>query len=152
MELTEETIQMIRNLSFDPNAKINRISGVIGMTWSDEVPNDGFGSLFIEQNRGQIVRLFLIRMKYWDKGTMSQEDQLYWREAQRQFPDWPLFRRLELNEEERRAYDTASEDIKFLKEVCFSLADEIEVITEDGIAFEIGIIKRRRKGWWQFWR
>jgi hypothetical protein len=75
---------------------------------------------------------------------MSQEDQQYWREAQRQFPDWPLFRRLDLSQEERRAHDRSKEDIKFLKEVCFSLADEIEERTEDGIVFEIGIIRRRR--------
>ena len=166
MELTEKTIIQIRSLSFDPNAKIMPgITTAIGsITWSDEIPNQDYINFLIEPNCDQIFRLFSIRMHYWDTGTMSQEHETYWREAQRQFPDWPLFQRLELNKEERRAHEKAQAKNKILENIIFSLADEIEVRTEGGITTRTAIIireslfkkvnrlergKRRR---WQSWR
>ena len=94
---------------------------------------------------------------------MSQEHEAYWREAQRQFPDWPIFQRLELNKQDRRAHEEAREKSKFLWEIIFSIADEIEESTEGGITSYTAIFKREsilkkanisksvRRRWWQFW-
>jgi hypothetical protein len=166
MELTEQTIQEIRSLSFDPNAKIMPMVGTdIGsIAWSDEIPNQDFISFFREPNYDQIYRLFSIRIHYWDTGTMSQENELYWREAQIQFPDWPLFQRLELNKQDRRTREEARERSKYLWKIISSLADEIEVSTEGGITTRAAIFRREstlkkakmfnreKRRWWQFWR
>jgi hypothetical protein len=113
MELTERTAQIIRSLKFDSNAKIIYCQLPLGsITWSDEIPEDDLSSFWIGPDRDHILKLYGIRMNYWDTGTMSEEDKAYWEEAKKQFPEWPIFQRMELNEEERQAHEAVEKEVE----------------------------------------
>jgi hypothetical protein len=159
MELTEQTIEEIRALRCASDAQIIAALDSIGTVyWSDETTDAMSLLLFTESECEQIQKLFAIRARYWDTGTMGHDDQLYWEESRKQFPNWPIFQRLELSVEQRKALEVATEWREQLAEAVFSLADEIEVRTHDGSEFYSAIIHRdsffkktRNRAGWRFW-
>ena len=126
MELAERTIEEIRNLRFDSDAQIITALDSIGTVyWSDEIPEEPVRAFLTESEAAQVRRLFMIRERYWNTGTMGYQDQLYWQESQRQFPDWPVFQRLELSVEQREKQQGAEEIRQYLMDIVMSQADEL---------------------------
>ena len=156
MELTEQTAEKIRSLKLDPDAKLIYCLIPLGsITWSDESPDDNFLPLLKEPDRDQILNLYAIRINYWDTGTMSQEDRAYWEKAQRQFPAWPLFQRLELSEEERQAHEQVENEAGDFIIGLFSDADESKIMMNDRVmsfSATFDLEKEKKRRWWEFWR
>jgi hypothetical protein len=155
MKLTEETTEKLRRLNFDPDAKIIFCLIPLGsITWSDEAPDDDFLSLLKDPDRDKIFRLFTTRINYWNTGKMSEEDRRYWEEAQRQFPNWPLFQRLELSDKERKAHQEVEKETEDFFVGLASDADELQVTTKDKVmtfSATFDLQKKTKRRWWHFW-
>ena len=156
MELAEQTIEEIRTLTCASDARTMVALGTV--CWSDEIVGRTFLLLATESEWLQIQRLFAIRARYWDTGTMGHDDQLYWEESRRQFPNWPIFQRLEPSTEQRKELKGWQGLVEALADAHFSLADEIEVGTYYGFEsysarfYRDSFLKKTRKRpGWQFW-
>jgi hypothetical protein len=111
MRVTEDTARRIDALRFDPQASTISCWLPLGSIYfSDEVPDGmvpGRAGDFIE-----VMRVLGIRVNLWNGLTLSEEDRAVWEEARRRFPEWPVFKRLELIPEQRKAHETVLEEIE----------------------------------------
>lgn len=111
MQLTEDTARKINALRYDQKAEIIYCPLPLGSIYfSDEVP-DG---LLPERVADfiQVMQVLGIRANFWNGLALSEEDQAIWEEANQRFSDWPIFNRLELTSEQRRAHAGVLEDVE----------------------------------------
>jgi hypothetical protein len=121
MILSQEASDKIKALSFKPDAEmISCLLPLGSIIWTDELPdpNRFFPPFAAGEDRDYVMKLFAIRMNYWNTGTMGDEEQLFWEQAHTQFPDWPIFQRLRLKETERAVHETIQNEAEnFFKEL-----------------------------------
>jgi hypothetical protein len=127
--LSETAIEYLSPLVYREDAK--RLCCLLpysGIYWDDEVISD-IGSVLklSKSDRHLILRLFAIRMQIWHHAELSESDQEFWDCAKAQAPSYPLFRRLILSAEDRRAQDIVSKQGDEWFEALLSFADEIEI-------------------------
>jgi hypothetical protein len=78
-----------------------------GIYWYDEMPEmDDFSSEDWEEMR-MVFQMFEIRRQLWDGTVLNDWDRQLWNAARGQVPDWPLFKRLSLTDEQRAARQQA---------------------------------------------
>ena len=109
MNLSQEVSDKIKALYFKSDAeRIPCLLPLGSIIWMDELPDpDRFFLLFASgEDRDFVMKLFAIRINYWNTGTMGDEEQLFWEQAHAQFPDWPIFQRLRLKETDRAVHET----------------------------------------------
>src|SRR5262250_1618841 len=110
IQLTEDTARKINALRYDQRAEIIYCALPLGSIYfSDEVP-DGLLPEHVADFI-QVMRVLGIRVNFWDGLAPSEEDQAIWEEARKRFPDWPIFKRLELRAEHRKAHEGVLECI-----------------------------------------
>ena len=68
-----------------------------------------------------IFAMFGIRLKVWDREVLNAQDQRLWDAVKSQVPDWALFHRLNLNEEQKQAREEAERQVELEFE---SLSDD----------------------------
>jgi hypothetical protein len=56
--------------------------------------------------------MFGIRMQLWDREALNAQDRQLWDAVQRQVPDWALFKRLSLSDEQRVAREQAEQQVE----------------------------------------
>jgi hypothetical protein len=98
-----------------------------GIYWDDEIPDFHALLKVPDHDRHLILRLFSIRFKIWDSQPLSQSDTEFWETARSQVPEYPLFERLELSEEDRRAQEQVERDAIEGFEALFGDADKVEI-------------------------
>ncbi|MEM7392569.1 MAG: hypothetical protein AAF492_09480, partial [Verrucomicrobiota bacterium] len=103
-----------------------------GIYWDDEIPEFRALMDIPESDRLSILNLFRIRFKIWDGEPPSGEDKVFWDVARNQVPDYPLFRRLELSEDDRAAQEHVERSAEEGFEALFADADEVSVTEENG--------------------
>jgi len=64
------------------------------------------------KDMGTVFRMFGIRLQLWDNEALSAEDRQLWDAVQRQVPDWALFKRMNLSEEQRAAREKAEQQVQ----------------------------------------
>jgi hypothetical protein len=104
-----------------------------GIYWEDEIPD--FELLFEipEHDRYLIFRLFSIRFTLWAGKELPSDDQRFLDEARSQVPTYPLFRRLKLDADDRRAQEEFEQSaIKSFEEL-FADADEVKLTQKGGV-------------------
>jgi hypothetical protein len=111
MQLTEDTARKIKALRYDHKAEIIYCPLPLGSIYfSDELP-DGL----LPERVGdfiQVMRVLGIRVNLWNGLALSEEDRAIWEEASIRFSDWPIFKRLELTLEQRKAHEGVLEDVE----------------------------------------
>lgn len=125
--------------------------------WTDELPDPDkmFFSFSDEVDRDYVVKLFAIRINYWNTGVMSENDQRFWENAKIQFPHWPLFQRLDLNETERQAHEaTQNETENFFKAIAEEADGFTVTPTDNGTVSYTATfdLTKEKTKWWQFWK
>ena len=58
-----------------------------------------------EERRLGITHLFRIRFVIWSGEPLSDGDHTFWESCRQQVPDFPLFRRLKLSQEDQKAQE-----------------------------------------------
>jgi hypothetical protein len=59
-----------------------------------------------------VFRMFGIRAQLWDDEALSQEDLQLWDAVQNQVPEWALFKRLSLSDEQRATREKAEQQVQ----------------------------------------
>jgi hypothetical protein len=67
------------------------------------------------------MRLFGIRIAIWEGDSISIADESLWTNTQTKYPNWGLFKRLQLSSEDRAKHEQAFREA----ESFFEMADEI---------------------------
>ncbi len=130
--LSDGALQYIQPLKLDPNAKrLICMAPLGGIFWDDEIPDFRRLMSMSDQDRDSILRLFAIRFRLWAGETLDNDDQAYWDAAIAQVPDFPLFHRISLSDDDRVAQHAAERETDATFEALFRDADEV-MINEDG--------------------
>jgi len=129
--LNEETARFLRTLKYRADSKRQiSILPLGSIYWDDELPKLGTLGVFAEPEWNEVVRAFAIRMKLWDHQVLEDSDREFWEALQSAAPDWALFRRLELSEEDRKARVEAEENCAKEMQELLASADEVTFVTE----------------------
>ena len=128
---SEDTIEIISSLEFDPAAEsVSCLIPLGSIFWSDELPRLKFLAFTEGPDREAIMRLFAIRINYWNTGQIADEDESLWNGAKTLFPHWPFFRRLQLTATQRLEHEATQRQMETL---FTELADDAdELVVSDG--------------------
>jgi hypothetical protein len=79
--------------------------------WKDEMP--AMKDLFTRLDDMTIVlRMFAIRLQLWDSEVLNDQDRQMWDSVKHQVPDWALFKRLSLSDEQKRSREEAERQVE----------------------------------------
>ena len=110
MNVTPETARTIENLVLNPSASIVYCELPLGSIYfSDELPENLLPGRVADYL--QVMRILGLRVNLWNGLALSAEDQAFWQDAQHRFPNWPVFQRMTLTPEQRRAHEGVLEDL-----------------------------------------
>ena len=148
--LSNGALKYLQPLKYDPNAE--RRSCMIpmgGIYWADEIPD--FHALMDvpEQDRNLIYRLFSIRFKLWAGDDLNDGDQSFWDTARSQVPDYPVFQRVHISDDDRAAQAAAEEDAMAGFEALFADADDVTVNVDGSFSATFDLTKDKRPSLWQ---
>jgi hypothetical protein len=110
--LSEKIVAAIAALRYQSDAKWEvNILPFGSIYWKDEMPE--IGDLFDKpDDMAVIFRIFGMRLKLWDGELLNAQDQQLWDAVRAQVPNWGLFRRLSLSEEQRLARQEAERQVE----------------------------------------
>jgi hypothetical protein len=112
MMLSEKAAALLAALPYRPEAewKVN-ILPFGSIYWTDEMPS--LRDLFDKQDDMLIIHaMFGVRLKLWDGEVLNAQDQRLWDAVKSQVPHWALFRRLNLNDEQKQARKEAERQVE----------------------------------------
>ena len=125
---SESTVRIITARRFSPEAEIVSCLLPLGsIFWTDELPPLSFLAFTETVDRNAVMKLFAIRINYWSTGEMGLEDRKVWDTAQREFPEWPLFHRLELTPAQRIAHEGTEKELENFFQELGTLADQVTI-------------------------
>jgi len=110
--LSEKSVAMLeaRTYRADSDWGVN-ILPLGSIYWHDELP-ETLDLLKTPADMLIIYAMFAIRLKLWDSETLSAQDQEMWDAVRQQVPNWALFNRLNLSEEQRLARESAEKQVE----------------------------------------
>jgi hypothetical protein len=102
--LSKEALAYLATCTYRSDAKreINLIP-LSGIYWEDEFPVFGGKDLVPEDDYWQIMRLFKIRSALWRGERLPEETQEFWDDVRARLPQWALFQRMNVTEEDLQA-------------------------------------------------
>jgi hypothetical protein len=101
--LSEETSAALSTLTYRPDAKRQVCILPLGsIYWEDELPQVQKFAAFPEPDRNAVLRAFTIRMRLWDCQSLSDDDRQFWDSVRSAVPNWAIFHRLDLSDDDRR--------------------------------------------------
>jgi hypothetical protein len=120
-----------------------------GIYWADEIPD--FHALMDvpKSDRDLIFRLFSIRFKLWAGDVLSADDQSYWDTARRLVPEYPVFHRAEISDDDRAAQTDAERDAMDGFEALLGDADELTVNDDGSFSATFDLTKDQPRSLWQ---
>lgn len=130
--LTEPLIALLNRLPLRVDAK--RMVSIIplgSIYWDDEMPDGVSVARLPEDEQNMMWQLFAIRFRIWDNEELTAEDKSFWDSARSEVPDWALFQRLALSEDDRKAREKAEKDVEKELDAVFGDADQIR-LTDKG--------------------
>lgn len=98
--LSEKIVAVLAALPYQPNAEwaVN-VLPFGSIFWKDEMP--ALGDLFDRPDDMAVIHaMFGMRLKIWDGVTLDAQDRQLWDAVRRQVPQWALFQRLRLTDEQ----------------------------------------------------
>lgn len=126
--LSEKTLTHLSTLTYRPDAKRQVCILPLGSVyWDDELPQMGKFAAFPEPDRNEILRVFALRLKFWDRQVLSDEDRQFWESVRSAAPNWAIFRRLELSDTDRLKRDEIERACAKEFEEFLASADEVSV-------------------------
>jgi hypothetical protein len=109
--LSERMVAVLSALPYRPDSEWEVCILPFGSVyWKDEMPE--IRDMLDTQDRTTVLRMFGIRLQLWDNEVLNAEDRQLWDAVQRQVPDWALFKRLSLSDEQRAAREQAEQQVQ----------------------------------------
>lgn len=131
--LTDCAIAYLQPLTFSETAE--RRSCILplgGIYWEDEIPDFHTLMEIPEKDRLGIYKLFGIRFKIWRGTELEAAEKVFWEEARARIPDYALFHRLKLSDEDRTAQEQVEKEAEEGLAALFDGADEVSLSDRDG--------------------
>jgi hypothetical protein len=129
--LSEQTLSHLSALTYHADARRQVCILPLGsIYWDDELPQMGKFAAFPEPDRNEILRVFAIRLKAWDRQVLSDEDRQFWEIMRSAAPNWAIFRRLDLSDADRREREEIERACAKEFEEFLASADEVSVKEE----------------------
>lgn len=156
--LTERAVAYLQPLRFSNSAERKTCFIPLGgIYWEDEFPDFRKMMDLPEEDRSGIYRLLALRFKIWKGKELVGEDREFWDAARIQVPEYALFRRLKLSEEDRAAQEAIETEMQEVFELLFADADEVTITEKGGfqnVSATFDLTKERdmavpRKPWWK---
>jgi hypothetical protein len=169
--LSDAAAALLRKCRFRADAQYRICSIPLqGIFWGDEMPDlpDFYKLSRDEQNT--VWRLFGIRKKVWDGKELSDDESSLWESARAKAPEWALFHRLVLSDEERVARREMEQQAWEENREFFARADRIVVVDQENgmtqftatfpvakssvsfVAEERSEIEQSQRWWKKWWR
>lgn len=92
---------VLQSLTYNPHAQIKScLTPYGGIYWDDELP--AYEVLLSFPGQEYLYPFFMlnVRRKLWDHESLSEEEQRQWKRAQEIYPNWPIFQRLQISEDD----------------------------------------------------
>src|SRR6185312_10504929 len=122
--LSDSILDILRRLPHRPDAKrAICLIPLAGIYWQDEMPSVADMVSLSENERNTIWGLFASRDKIWDGEPLTPEAQKFWDAARAAVPDWALFHRLTLSDDDKRARSEAEAAVEAEFESAFGDAN-----------------------------
>lgn len=174
--LCPECLGKYRSLRFDPKAQLWLATTAASMYWKDEhpsgeLPPPSFAyrhakELQAHMECGDSLRgLLNARTMLWRRGSIPEQWQAFWAQAQQALPEWPGFKRLILDEEQRLSLEHAGAEHEEIMEWFSKQSSQVVVHHRpDGVtdtvfklavpetAGAVGSVRNLKTPWWQFWK
>lgn len=110
--LSVAAVEVLSRLPYQPDAQLLvNVHPFGGVYWADEMPGIRQFIHCLRQDRAVILRMFSIRRELWIAEALSDGDKELWDSIRTQVPTWPLFRRLELTDEDKLARQEAEKQV-----------------------------------------
>jgi ribonucleotide reductase alpha subunit len=122
--LSDIAVQALSVLSYRSDAKwkVNLLP-FGSIYWEDEMPDIRKFVEFREEDSEQILRMFSIRLRLWEGDLLCLDDQQLWDSLRSQVPDWALFARLRLTDQQKEAQKEAERQVELEFETGFGDRD-----------------------------
>ncbi len=128
--LSDEAIAALSSLEFRADAE-RSISFFSVVRWKDELPEGMIFGRLPREDRRQILRLLGMRVQIWRDEELSKEDRELWDATRAQLPNWPLWRRLIVEDDVLKLQDAAeTEAAQMIATLCAG-PDKV-TLTKDG--------------------
>jgi len=152
--LTDAVADVLNGLPMRPDAARSWILfvGDGSIFWEDEMPDFAVRSKFSTTESKTVDRLFEIRRKIWSGAELPPEDEAFWEAARSQAPDWALFQRLSLSDDDREFLQQVEKEAEKAFEMMCAEADEVKVsdkgdgVEEISLTFDLTRDKDRWRG------
>jgi hypothetical protein len=126
--LSEQTLSHLSALAYRADARRQVCILPLGsIYWDDELPQMGKFAAFPEPDRNEILRVFAIRLKVWDRQVLSDEDRQFWESMRSAAPNWAIFHRLDLSDTDRKEREEIERGCAKEFEEFLASADEVSV-------------------------
>jgi len=140
--LTDAVADVLNRLTLRPDAARSWVFfiGDGSIFWQDEMPSHEVKSKFSTAEHKMVDRLFEIRRKIWRGAELSSEDEAFWAAARSEAPDWALFQRLSLSDDDRKYLQEVEEEAEKEFQTMCARADKVEVRDKGDGVEEISLI------------
>ena len=133
--LTDGAIAYLQPLTFSKTAR--RLACFLplgGIYWDDEIPD--FLTLLEMPRKIDLgfLNCSLFASRFGVGWKWKQEKELFLEEARAQIPDYALFQRLILSDEDRAAQEQVEKDLTEGFAAMFEAADEVSILDKDGVS------------------
>lgn len=112
--LSEKAIKLLSAQQYDPVSDwgVNLLP-FGSIYWKDEFPLALLSELFEQADDLSIIHaMFGMRLRIWDGEVLNAQDRALWDAVKHQVPNWALFRRLTLSDEQRCAREDAEQQVE----------------------------------------
>ena len=130
--LSEKALAYLATRTFRADAvrQVNFIP-LTGIYWEDEFPLSGGKDLLPKDDFWQVMQMFKLRVARWKGEELTKEQQEFWDEVYAKVPDWALFQRMKVSEDDLEWEDFANKTMDDFEAEMIAQADEVHS-TEDG--------------------
>lgn len=110
--LSQNIVAVLAAMPYQPDAEWEvNILPFGSIYWKDDLP--AIGDLFDRPDDMAIISaIFGMRRKLWDGEALDAQDQELWDGVKCQSPDWALFKRLRLSDEQRLAREEPERQVE----------------------------------------
>jgi hypothetical protein len=110
--LSEKIVAVLAALPYQSDAEWEvNILPFGSIYWKDEMP--AIDDLFDRpDDMALIFAVFGMRLRLWDGEVLNDQDQRLWDAVKHEVPDWALFKRLSLSDEQRIAREQAERQVR----------------------------------------
>lgn len=128
MNHSSELQTLLQSLTYNPHAQLKAYFVPYGgIYWEDELPEYKILLSLSDQEYLYPFLMLNVRRKLWAHESLSEEEQRQWKFAQEIYPNWPIFKRLHITEDEYQQQLACEESSNQFYEAMMNVPDEVSV-------------------------